>query len=223
MTGRRAQLALDRLGHVFDNLFWVGRVNRARGARLSWRARVFGGQNLHLGPYSRVFAGAVVSCSESPFAHRAPVLRGEVFIGERSTCRTYACLYTYGGRIVIGRRCTLNPFVIVYGHGGVEIGDCVRIAAHTVIVSANHRFDEVGVPIADQGVTAEGVRIADDVWIGAGARILDGVSVGKGAVIAAGAVVARNVPEGAIVGGVPAQILRMRDPDTGAAAAGQDR
>lgn len=57
------------------------------------------------------------------------------------------------------------------------------------------------------------VEIADDVWIGTGAIILDGVKIARGAVVAAGAVVTKDVPERAVVGGVPAKVIKYRQQD----------
>jgi acetyltransferase-like isoleucine patch superfamily enzyme len=54
------------------------------------------------------------------------------------------------------------------------------------------------------------VVISDDVWIGTRAIILHGVTIGRGAVVAGGAVVTKNVPPYAIVGGIPARVLRYR-------------
>ena len=58
----------------------------------------------------------------------------------------------------------------------------------------------------------EKVLIQKNAWIGMGATICPGVTVGKYAVVAAGAVVTKDVPDYAVVGGVPAKIIRMQDP-----------
>lgn len=63
-----------------------------------------------------------------------------------------------------------------------------------------------------QGVNRP-VTIGHDVWIGARAGILGGVTIGTGAIVAAGAIVTRDVPPYAIVGGVPAKVIRMRFPE----------
>jgi acetyltransferase-like isoleucine patch superfamily enzyme len=57
------------------------------------------------------------------------------------------------------------------------------------------------------------IIVDDDVWIGYGATIMSGVHIGKGAVIASGAVVVKDVPPYAIVGGVPAKVIKYRFPD----------
>lgn len=59
------------------------------------------------------------------------------------------------------------------------------------------------------------VKIGNDVWIGNGAKIMEGLEIGDGAIVAAGAVVTKNVPPYAIVGGVPAKVIKYRfDEDT---------
>lgn len=59
-------------------------------------------------------------------------------------------------------------------------------------------------------VTKGSIVVGDDVWIGHSATILSGVTVGQGAVIAAGALVCKDVPPYAIVGGVPAKVIKYR-------------
>jgi len=112
------------------------------------------------------------------------------------------------GEIVMGSNCTVNPYVSL--HGKVTIGDGVRIASLATIVGANHVFSDPNKPIYQQPVTFKGITIGDDVWIGANVVVLDGVKIGSHSVVAAGAIVTKNVPEYAIVGGNPARFLKDR-------------
>lgn len=121
-----------------------------------------------------------------------------------------AYIAPWGGTIDIGARTFIGPYTVIYGHGGVVIGADVLIAAHVTVIPANHVFTASDRPIAQQGFTALGIVIEDNVWIGTGARILDGVRIGAGAIVAAGAVVTKSVPANAIVGGVPASVIRYR-------------
>lgn len=162
------------------------------------------------GIYFVRFFGRNVTVDPSAYVSRRSVIRvrgGSLRIGAGCEIHDYAMLMTYGGDIDLGRQCSLNPFAIVYGHGGVRIGEGVRIAAHTVIIPANHNVPEVGRPLHEAGVTTQGIEIGDHVWLGSGARILDGVRIGDNAVVAAGSVVTRSVPAGTVVAGVPARPL----------------
>ncbi|MDL2305398.1 acyltransferase, partial [Bacteroides sp. OttesenSCG-928-D19] len=75
----------------------------------------------------------------------------------------------------------------------------------------NHNFEDVNIPIDEQGVDTLPVVIEDDVWIGANAVILPGVTVGKHSVIAAGSVVSRSVPPYSVCAGIPAKVIKQYD------------
>jgi len=135
---------------------------------------------------------------------------GHIAIGSNTYIHQYARLESYGGHIRIGDHCSINPFCILYGHGGLTVGNGVRIAAHTMLISANHNFQDAGRPIFEQGLSRKGIRVEDDVWIGAGARILDGVTIGRGCVIGAGAVVTKSTRANGIYVGAPAKWIGKR-------------
>lgn len=95
--------------------------------------------------------------------------------------------------------------------GTCKIGSYVMMGPNVTVITRNHRFEDTQQPMMLQGFEEERpVEIGDDVWIGDGVTILPGVHVGKGSIIAAGAVVTRDVPEYAVVGGVPAKVIKMR-------------
>jgi acetyltransferase-like isoleucine patch superfamily enzyme len=95
--------------------------------------------------------------------------------------------------------------------GPIQIGCQVQIAPNCAFYSYNHGFAP-GDPIHKQPIwTKGGIIIHDDAWLGVGAIVLDGVRIGSGAVVGAGSVVMHDVPDGAIVAGVPARIVNMRN------------
>lgn len=135
---------------------------------------------------------------------------GQIIIGNNCYIGKYSILSTFGGVISIGNDCSVNPFCLLYGHGGLTIGNKVRIATHTVIIPANHTYEDSSIPIMDQPETRVGVIIEDDVWIGSGVRILDGVKIGKGSAIGAGSVVTRSIPPYSVAVGIPAKVIKSR-------------
>ncbi|WP_442882062.1 acyltransferase [Devosia sp.] len=138
-------------------------------------------------------------------AAEAAIFTSHLVLGEQSWIAGHALVR---GDVEFGAHTTVNPYAMISGK--VRCGDGVRIASHVSIVGFNHGFDDPSVPIHQQKHESLGITIEDDVWIGANAVVLDGVTVGKGAVIAAGAVVSKDVPPLAIVGGVPAKVVRYR-------------
>ncbi|MBQ8028908.1 MAG: CatB-related O-acetyltransferase [Clostridia bacterium] len=96
-------------------------------------------------------------------------------------------------------------------NGTCTIGKHVMMGSDVVVLTRNHAFDRTDIPMMFQGFEEERpVTIGNDVWIGDRAMILPGVNVGDGAIIAAGAVVTKDVPEYAVVAGVPASVIKMR-------------
>lgn len=134
----------------------------------------------------------------------------EIIIGDNSFILKGSLLYPYGGKIVIGKNVGVNPYCIIYGPGGTIIGDNVMIATSCVIISSNHNFDRVDIPMTSQGVTSKGIRIGNDVWLGARVVVLDGVEIGEGSIIGAGSVVSKSIPPYSIAVGVPAKVIKQR-------------
>ncbi len=93
----------------------------------------------------------------------------------------------------------------------VEVGRFSLLAEGVAVVGDDHRTDVIGVPMVFAGRPTERLTsIGEDCWLGYGVIVMTGVSIGDGAIVAAGSVVTRDVPPGAIVGGVPATHLRWR-------------
>lgn len=140
-------------------------------------------------------------------------LGGTIKIGEDCTILRGVILAAYGGNIELGNDVSINPYSILYGQGGLRIGNDVRIAAHSMLVPAEHVFDDKDTPIRKQGLKAEGITVGDDVWISAGAKILDTTDIAQGCVIGANAVLkGKTEPYGVYVG-APAKKVKERGKD----------
>ena len=85
------------------------------------------------------------------------------------------------------------------------------IGYRTQIISSDHTIPPKGVPFPISGDNHKKIVIGKDVWIGGNCLITAGVNIGDGVVVAGGSVVTKNIPKNAIVGGVPAKIIKMRE------------
>lgn len=120
--------------------------------------------------------------------------------------RMFLPFYTdFGKNIRIGRNVFINACCCFQDQGGISIGDGTLIGHRVVIATINHGLRPEG--RMDHHIAP--VRVGRNVWIGSGSIILPGVTIGDGATVAAGAVVTKDVPEGTVVDGVPARILRQ--------------
>lgn len=175
------------------------------------------GPNCRIHPFARfegninniaIGSGVVIDAFANIFCHS----NGQIVIGDNAYIGDHAILHTgrKGGQIRLGNDSGVQSFSIVYGHGGCVIGNDVRIAAHCVIVPANHIFSDIDTPFRKQGLDYRGIVIEDDVWLGAGVKVLDGVTIGARSVIGAGAVVTRSLSEGSVAVGGPAKTLYSR-------------
>lgn len=121
--------------------------------------------------------------------------------------------------ISIGNDVYIAPgAVFLSSDSEIFIGNKVLFGPNVTIITGDHPIDLRGKYIYDIKNKSPGedlpVIIEDDTWIGTGVMILKGVTIKRGAIVAAGAVVTKNVPPYAIVGGIPAQIIRYRGDNT---------
>ncbi len=93
----------------------------------------------------------------------------------------------------------------------MSIGRECIVADRVMLIDFDHGVVEVERPIRLQGIYKRDVRVGNNVWIGYGACVLRGCTVGDNAILGTYAVVTKDVPDDAVVGGVPAKLIRMRD------------
>jgi acetyltransferase-like isoleucine patch superfamily enzyme len=194
-TERFAALARK---HRFDFspwVFWDEATPEEQAEQLAYQEFLAQTQGMRIGERSYVSETAgIVGTPEKPI---------EIGPGTFLAAHTYVT-----GPVHLGEDCSLNPFATL--RGPITAGQGVRIGAYAALIGFNHGFARLDEPIHRQPHTSTGIVLGSDIWIGAHVTVLDGVRVEDHAILAAGAVVTRDVPRAAIVGGNPARVLRMR-------------
>ena len=122
--------------------------------------------------------------------------------------RTFALFppfYTdFGKNITVEDGVFINSGCHFQDQGGITIGEGSLIGHNVVLATLNHEMD----PEHRKDMRPAPIKIGKHVWIGSNATVCPGVTIGGGAVVAAGAVVVKDVPANAVVGGVPAKLIR---------------
>lgn len=171
-----------------------------RGA--AWRVIVclMGGR---LGPGARIYGGARIFSAGG---------EARIEIGPHLRLLRFAVINTVlpGARIVIGKWVHIGESSMVTACQSIEIGDDVVIGPQTIIVDADHGYEDLNRLIRVQGLVTKPIRIEQGVWMGAHVSVLKGVTIGCGAIIGAGSTVTRDIPPFAVAVGVPARVIRYR-------------
>lgn len=191
--GPRAFLRFAR-AHGMLNADYARLIARWAWLKLRWRGRLQTDGLCFVGPGVTFEIG-----------RRARVHLGRwSWIGHGSKIRAHEGEVRIGAKTVLGQECTISA----YQH--VSIGrECV-IADRAMFIDFDHGVVEVERPVRLQGIYKRDVRIGHNVWIGYGACVLRGVTVGDNTVLGTYAVCVSDVPDNAVVGGVPAKLIRMR-------------
>ena len=131
------------------------------------------------------------------------------WIGHGTKIRAHEGEVSIGAKSVLGQECTISAFQ------HVSIGRECIVADRVMLIDFDHGVVEQDRPIRLQGIYKRDVHVGHNCWIGYGACILRGATVGDNAIVGTSTVVTKDVPANAVVGGVPARVLRMREePET---------
>lgn len=117
--------------------------------------------------------------------------------------------------LVIGDRCVIGMRSGIVAHESIEVGDDVWFGQEVYVTDANHGYADPHTPIGNQIGPHEPVRIGSGSWLGHGAVILPGTTIGRNVVVAAGSVVRGTIEDHAVIGGVPARVIRRYVAGTG--------
>jgi acetyltransferase-like isoleucine patch superfamily enzyme len=119
--------------------------------------------------------------------------------------------------IVLGDNCHIGFGSIISAKNRICLEQDVLVGQVAVIVDHNHAYEDVTVPVIDQGITEGGtIRIGQGTWIGHGASIIcprGELTIGRNCVIAANSMVMRSIPDYSVAAGYPATVIRQYDPE----------
>jgi acetyltransferase-like isoleucine patch superfamily enzyme len=132
-----------------------------------------------------------------------------VWLGHGTKIRCHEGMVEIGAKTVLGQECTISAY------SRVRIGEECVIADRAMFIDFDHGVVEVERPIRKQGIYTRDVEVGSNVWIGYGACILRGVRIGDNAIVGTNSVVTKDVPANAVVAGIPARIIRMREAPQG--------
>lgn len=172
-----------------------------RGARMRARGKINFGRAVTFGPNTYVDAAS----------RNGIELGNDTSLGRNSRIECTGSLQQLGVGFTAGNNVGLGADCFYGAAGGISVGDDTIIGNFVSMHSENHVFNDILLPVREQGVTRLGITIGRGCWIGAKVTVLDGAELGDGCVVAAGAVLTQGVyPANGIYGGLPARRIKER-------------
>jgi acetyltransferase-like isoleucine patch superfamily enzyme len=133
-------------------------------------------------------------------------------LGANSTIEDFSAINNGVGPVIIGDRTKIGLSNTIIGP--VTIGNDIRLAQNITLSGLNHNYEDINIPIHEQGVSTAPISIQDNTWIGANVVVLAGVTIGKHAIVAAGSIVTKDIPAYSVAVGNPARIIKQYNFET---------
>lgn len=133
-------------------------------------------------------------------------------LGIDSTIEDFSAINNGVGDVIIGDRTKIGLSNTIIGP--VTIGNDIRLAQNITLSGLNHNYEDISLPIHEQGVSTSPIIIEDETWIGANVVVVAGVTIGKHSIVAAGSIVTKNIPPYSVAVGNPARVIKTYNPET---------
>lgn len=201
------------LSLVFNKLFSFFRSLKVLSITKG-RKKVFLGKSVSFFNKKNILLGNNISIGD--FVKLSALGSGSLRIGNNVNIGSFSQIIIsttfcdIGKYITIGNNVGIGEFSYIGGAGGLTIEDNTIIGQYFSAHPENHNYKNKDLLIREQGVNRVGIKIGSNCWIGSKVTILDGVIIGNNCIVAAGAVVTKSCPEGVLIGGVPAMILKEK-------------
>lgn len=168
-----------------------------------WRLLWFHLRNPHVILEGFVFIGKGARI-EARRGYGRVIIGRWVHLGEGVALRAHEGCLRVGDKTVFGKQTMVNAYL------DIEIGEKCLISDWIYIGDFDHVYDDINMPIKDQGIVKSPVRIGPDCWIGNKATVLRGSVLGHGCVLAASAVAKGQFPPESVIVGIPGRVIRNR-------------
>jgi len=183
----------------------------------------------HTYPFASIGRGLSAHWSAKISRQRSPriAIGNDVKLGERTWLNVATGDPNGDPTIVLSDHCVLATGSIISARNSIYLEPYVNVAQQVLIMDHNHAYEDIEVPILEQGTTEGGtIRIGEGSWIGHGAAILCSkgeLNIGRHCVISANSVVMQSIPDYSVAFGIPAKIIRQYDAKTDSWRIGQAR